>query len=173
MNGEKTKELIRKVFNKRATILFLAIIGLFITGLYLINNFFEKNEIIFKSPAEITFQAPITISQRENKTVVIEIIKDASLPLTENEQYLCQKFGNQCKTALEIQRRENATGDCDIFNVNKNGSVDFGFMQVNSVHLGADIKLSQLIDCKSNIDVAYEIYKKFGWNAWTTYSKVK
>ena len=91
----------------------------------------------------------------------------------ETPKYLCLKFGSQCKTALEVQRRENPKGDCGSFNVNTNGTVDFGFMQVNSVHLTKDITVAQLVDCKGNIDVAYEVYKKSGWNAWTVYKKVK
>jgi hypothetical protein len=45
-------------------------------------------------------------------------------------------------------------------------------MQVNSVHLSQDVTIAQLVDCKSNIDIAYDIYKRDGFGAWVAYKKV-
>ena len=157
----------------KISIISLVIIVLSIVGLYKANSFFDSKILVFKAPAEIKFNAPISIAEREKEVTVQVIQITDGLPLTEDEKYLCQKFGDECKTALEVQRRENPTGDCEIFHVNNNGSVDFGFMQVNTIHLGEDVKISQLVDCKENIDVAYKIWEKSGWKAWTAYSKVK
>lgn len=146
--------------------------GLVVLGsiglLYGSNLFFDSNRLSFRWPVE--FHMPISIEKRISQ--VIQMTSVDELPLTDNERYLCKKFGDQCKTALEIQRRENVKGDCEAFYINDNGTIDFGFMQVNSVHISSDIKLSQLVDCHGNIDIAYEIYKKSGWKAWTTYKAV-
>jgi hypothetical protein len=104
------------------------------------------------------------------QTLVVQVMQ--GLPLTEDEIYLCKTFGDQCKTALEIQRRENSTGDCTAWQINKNGTVDFGYMQVNSVHLTKEITIAQLVDCKTNIDIAYQIYLKSGFMAWSAYKEM-
>lgn len=46
---------------------------------------------------------------------------------------------------------------------NRNSSVDVGIAQVNSVH---GIPEEELKQYKLNIDAAYAIYKKRGWDAW-------
>jgi hypothetical protein len=158
---------------RRAIIISLIVLALAAFGLYRASIFFDSNMLVFKAPAEIKFNAPISIEERETEITVQIIQITDGLPLTEDERYLCQKFGDQCKTALEVQRRENPTGNCEIFHVNNNGSVDFGFMQVNSIHLGEEVKISQLVNCKENIDVAYKIWEKSGWTAWTAYNKMK
>ena len=135
--------------------------------------FFNSYEMNLRSPIEMELHNPISIDKRTPTIVeLVNVIKSTELPLTINEMYLCKIFGDQCKTALEIQRRENVDGDCEAFHINNNGTIDFGYMQINSVHLNDDIKLSKLVDCHGNIDIAYEIYKKSGWKAWTTYKAV-
>jgi hypothetical protein len=157
---------------KKWLILNLIVWTLAIFSLYHTNEFFEKKTFVFKEPVVIKLNNPISIADRVRE-VTVQIIENDGLPLTENERYLCKKFGDQCKTALEVQRRENPTGKCDAFYVNKNGgTIDIGFLQINSIHLTKDITLAQLVDCKSNIDIAYEIYKRDGWTAWVAYNKM-
>jgi hypothetical protein len=150
-------------------ILFALIFGTAL--LFGVNQFFDKNKLEFERPIQVSLHFPIRVEQRQ-LTNIIQVIGGENLPLTENEKYLCIKFGDQCKTALEVQRRENPKGNCEAFYINNNGTIDLGFMQINSVHLNSNITLSQLVDCKSNIDVAYDIYKRDGWKAWVTYKAV-
>ena len=49
----------------------------------------------------------------------------------------------------------------DAYNFNSNGTEDKGIAQINSVH-----RKSNLYDFKTNINAAYQIYKRSGKNAW-------
>lgn len=54
---------------------------------------------------------------------------------------------------------------------NTDGTTDRGLMQVNSIH--ADMvggELEKLYDPKTNLDVAYSLYKASGWKPWSTFN---
>lgn len=64
--------------------------------------------------------------------------------------------------------------------LNYDGSVDYGLMQVNSIHagmVGGDVE--QLRDPQTNIRVAYAVYQGSlertgdGWKAWSAYNNGK
>src|SRR5207249_2960289 len=77
--------------------------------------------------------------------------------LTAYQQYACEKFGTACRVALAIQRAENPMGRCEIYHYNPNGTLDWGYFQINTVHLKrAGVNLRDLLDCKANIDFAYQ-----------------
>lgn len=146
-----------------ATVAFLAA-GI-TAGLYINSHNFN-----WRKP--VAFIKPLVVSKKQLVINETKIILPDSIPLNENEKYLCTKFGDQCKIALQIQHLENGNEKCDRFHVNDNGTIDVGFMQINSIHLKKGYTLADLIDCKKNIDIAYEIYKGSGWGAWTTYKLV-
>ncbi len=56
--------------------------------------------------------------------------------------------------------------------LNKDGSVDYGLMQINSIH--ADMvggNLEALRDPATNIKIAYSLsHSGTDWTAWTTYN---
>ena len=57
---------------------------------------------------------------------------------------------------------------------NTDGTVDRGLMQVNSIHadmVGGD--LDKLYDPKTNLDVAYSLYKAKGFQPWSTYNNLR
>ena len=91
--------------------------------------------------------------------------------LTPYQQYACEKFGPVCRIALAIQLAENPQGACEVFHYNSSdGTLDWGFFQINTVHLTRrGVNLRDLLDCKANIDFAYELFLKEGFEAWTTY----
>ncbi len=92
-------------------------------------------------------------------------------PLTAYQQYTCDKFGPACPVALAIQRAENPHGRCEIYHYNSDGTLDWGYFQINTVHLKrAGVGLHDLLDCKANIDFAYKLYQeKRGFSAWSSY----
>jgi hypothetical protein len=98
-------------------------------------------------------------------------IPTASLArLTAYQQYACNKFGPACSVALAIQLAENSQGACEAYNYNTDGTLDWGYFQINSVHLRRrGVNLRDLLDCKANIDFAYQVYREVGFGAWTTY----
>ena len=58
--------------------------------------------------------------------------------------------------SLAVQRAENPRGACEIFHYNTDGTLDWGYFQINTVHLKrAGVNLRDLLDCKANIDFAY------------------
>jgi O-phosphoseryl-tRNA(Cys) synthetase len=74
-------------------------------------------------------------------------------------------FRSDAKVAIAISKAENGTRACNRIHQNKNGSVDIGVFQVNSVHAAK----GNLYDCTENIKVAHKIYKDSGFNAWVAY----
>jgi len=85
------------------------------------------------------------------------------------------KFGSDCRVALAIQRAENAQGKCEIYHYNTDGTLDWGYFQINTVQLERPgLNLRDLLDCKANIDFAYQLFEqKHGFIAWSTYNSGK
>ena len=91
-------------------------------------------------------------------------------PMTYYQQYTCEKFGPACRIALAIQAAENVTGDCQAYHSNSDGTLDWGYFQINSVHLKRrGVNLRDLLDCKANIDFAYKLYTEEGFQPWSTF----
>ncbi len=81
--------------------------------------------------------------------------------LTAWQAYACRKFGADCRVALAIQRAENPRGDCEIYHYNSDGTLDWGYFQINTVHLRRPgLNLRDLLDCKANIDFAFQLYEE-------------
>ena len=69
------------------------------------------------------------------------------------------------------RRAENPRGACEIYHYNTDGTLDWGYFQINTVHLKrAGVNLRDLLDCKANIDFAYQLYRERGFEPWTTYT---
>lgn len=87
--------------------------------------------------------------------------------------YACPKFGADCKTFLAILKAENGTHECTRNNkgLNRNGSVDYGLAQIND-RATPGYTVEQLMDCKTNLDIAYLKYKgrKYTFGAWSSYN---
>ena len=92
--------------------------------------------------------------------------------LTAYQQYACRKFGSACRVALAIQRAENPKGACEIYHYNSDGTLDWGYFQINTIHLQRPgVNLRDLLDCRTNIDFAYVLYQERGFAPWTTYTR--
>jgi hypothetical protein len=87
------------------------------------------------------------------------------------QQYVCEKFGPACPIALAVQLAENPTGACEIYHYNSSdGTLDWGFFQINTVHLSRPgLNLHDLLDCRKNIDFAYQLFQESGFEPWTAY----
>lgn len=163
-------------FNKKYTIvgvvvaLVLLVAGTF--ALYQINKFFEVNTLKFQSPV----QKPIWIEKRpevvHKPSAIYEAMAATRKPEYKDpiDQYICTKFGTACDIAVRVARAENGTGQCDRVNQNKNGSIDIGRFQINSLHLKR-FPLAKVVECKGNVDVAFQIYtEQGGFQAWVAYT---
>ena len=125
-----------------------------------------------QSPLRIRLQWPLVIAARISPEEARAAQADQSgRRLTAYQQYACNKFGTDCRTALAVQRAENPRGACEVFHYNSDGTLDWGYFQINTVHLKrAGVNLRDLLDCKANIDFAYTLYKERGFQPWTTFT---
>ena len=58
-----------------------------------------------------------------------------------------------------IQRAENPRGDCEIYHYNTDGTLDWGYFQINTVHLKRpEVNLRAMQTWRANIDFAYQLY---------------
>jgi hypothetical protein len=138
--------------------------------------FISDYAISFQSPIQFRFQWPLVISERLASVDAIEARADQhGHPLTAWQQYACRQFGSDCRIALAIQRAENPQGKCEIYHYNPDGTLDWGYFQINTVHLKRPgLNLRDLLDCKANIDFAYQLFQeKHGFSPWSTYNSGK
>jgi hypothetical protein len=124
-----------------------------------------------QSPLKVHLQWPVVMAPRLSTEQSGEAQADQfGHRLTAFQQYACNKFGSSCRIALAVQRAENPRGDCEIYHYNTDGTLDWGYFQINTVHLKrAGVNLRGLLDCKANIDFAYQLYTERGFEPWSTY----
>jgi hypothetical protein len=125
-----------------------------------------------QSPVRIRFQWPLVIARRISTEETGAAQADQlGRRLTAYQQYACNKFGPACRIALAVQRAENPRGACEVYHYNSDGTLDWGYFQINTVHLKrAGVNLRGLLDCKANIDFAYKLYTERGFEPWTTFT---
>ena len=128
--------------------------------------------VSLQSPIRLRFQWPIVVAERTKSPDAVQAQFDQRHPLTAYQQYACKKFGSACRVALAIQRAENPQGKCEIYHYNTDGTLDWGYFQINTVHLKRPgLNLRDLLDCKTNIDFAYQLYtEKQSFTPWSTYN---
>lgn len=86
-------------------------------------------------------------------------------------RHLVARYTWDQDVAYAVMQAENRSCDPNVTSpVNKNGSVDRGLFQVNSIHADmVDGDLSRLYDPATNVEIAYRIYRGSGWTAWSAY----
>jgi hypothetical protein len=149
--------------------------GLLITGallVYWVLTIHARFTFSLQSPVKLHLQWPVVIARRMNSEEAYQSQLDQRRPLTAYQQYTCLKFGDACRVALAIQRAENPEGKCETYHYNSDGTLDWGYFQINTVHLRrAGLNLRDLLDCRANIDFAYQLYsERGGFSAWSTYN---
>ena len=127
--------------------------------------------VSFRSPLRIRWQSPIVMTERMSEEESRGAQADQfGHRLSAFQQYACNKFGDACRVALAVQRAENPRGDCEIYHYNTDGTLDWGYFQINTVHLRRPgVNLRALLDCRANIDFAYRLYTERGFEPWSTY----
>ena len=161
-----------RIWSYRRPVLTVSVFCFLLFCSYKTIQFFNTYEVSFQSP--IIFQNPVVLNYRQ-QTVFYQLFADANVnPLSEDQQYVCNKFGKDCRVALAIFRAESGLSP-NAISVNKDGSVDFGCMQINSIHLkNIDTSHVNLLNCRDNIDVAYKIFKLHNsFTAWSAYKSGK
>lgn len=171
--GTKVKkiEFDKPRFNKLGLILSTIVVTVFLIlvllAIYGVISFFKnyglQNPIVLRSLI-YSKTNDILISPISTKSA-----KQSLLPLTDQE-YICAKFGNNCKIALAITRSESGLR-ADAINKNTNGTIDVGCWQINSVHLGQNgLTLATALDCKKATDWVYDnLYTYQGFEPWVSF----
>jgi hypothetical protein len=135
--------------------------------------FHSRYSLTFQSPIHLHFQWPVVVAERvmSGDAASAEAAR-LGRPLSAWQQYACRKFGPDCSLALAIQRAENPQGKCEIYHSNSDGTLDWGYFQINTVHLKRPgLNLRDLLDCKANIDFAYQLYREKGdFTPWSTFN---
>ena len=134
----------------------------------------ERYTFSLQSPVGIHFQWPLVVAAKVTGGDAAAAEADQSgRRLSAYQQYACNKFGSACRVALAIQRAENPRGACEIYHYNTDGTLDWGYFQINTVHLKRPgLNLRDLLDCKANIDFAYQLYLERGFQPWSTYNNL-
>jgi hypothetical protein len=151
----------------------LALLGLLGAGSGLAFEVLQSRyTFTLQSPLRIRLQSPLVIAPKQSAEETGEAQSDQfGRRLTAYQQYACNKFGPACRIALAVQRAENPRGVCEIYHYNSDGTLDWGYFQINTVHLKRPgLNLRDLLDCKANIDFAYQLYTERGFQPWTTYN---
>ena len=128
--------------------------------------------LTLQSPFRVRFQWPLVVAPRISPEEAGAAQADQfGRRLTAYQQYACNKFGSACRIALAVQRAENPRGACEIYHYNSDGTLDWGYFQINTVHLKrAGVNLRDLLDCQANIDFAYRLYTERGFEPWATFN---
>ena len=135
--------------------------------------FHIRYTVSLQSPVLVRLQWPLVIAERITSDGAEQAQQDQSgHRLSAWQEYACRKFGSECRVALAIQRAENPRGKCEIYHYNSDGTLDWGYFQINTVHLKRPgLNLRDLLDCKANIDFAYQLYlERGGFTPWSTYN---
>lgn len=146
------------------------LVALAVTSAFLILR--SQYTFSLQSPVKIHWQWPLVVAARTSGETALEAQADQSgHRLTAYQQYACTKFGPACRVALAIQRAENPRGACEIYHYNSDGTLDWGYFQINTVHLTRiGLNLRDLLDCRANIDFAFQLYQERGFQPWSTYN---
>lgn len=138
--------------------LIAAIIWRFRGALFVFSVYAITISFLFLSVPTLFAEAPKTAQALTSPSVVDH-------PLSEHDQivaYIKQVFGDQASNAFKILSCENPHLNPDATGHNTNGTIDSGIFQLNSIWANPVL----LINWKTNIDLAYQIYKRGGWNEW-------
>ncbi len=132
----------------------------------------ERYTFSMQSPMHLRLQWPVVMARRLNSEEARLAQLDQRRPLTAYQEYACLKFGSACRIALAIQRAENSEGKCEMYHYNSDGTLDWGYFQINTVHLKRPgLNLRDLLDCRANIDFAYQLYSESqSFSAWSTFN---
>lgn len=79
------------------------------------------------------------------------------------EQKIRDTFPEDPDTAVAIAKCESSMNPKAINTKNRNGSVDYGLFQINSVH---GYTANYLMDVDNNLRIARELYDRQGWMPW-------
>ena len=150
-----------------------------------INDWFETHRFQFNQPVIVTLQKPVEIKEREVEAQeIVRIIETIPAPEdleTEPEKLIYKYFGiEHYRMAIAVSRCEGLNHPADGFNVNLNGTIDVGYMRINSVNFKLPgCSLLDVATAEGNIACGYKMWdrgdgnegnNKGNFSAWVGYT---
>lgn len=112
-------------------------------------------------------EASETVVVPDKKEVLIEVEID-----WDNKQRIVDEikkvFPETPNTAVAIAKCESGLNPEATNTSNKNGTIDRGIMQINSIH---DTNGYDLYDVQDNLEFARKLYEESGWQPWVCYTR--
>lgn len=125
-----------------------------------------ENEVKTDAPqVPIATQPPKVVEPERQQTVKPVAQKKGC----EAYKHLIAQYDWDVSIATAVMRAESGCNPSATNKANRNGSVDRGLFQVNSVHKAKVQSLDDLYDPATNVSVAYRIHQSTGWQAWSAY----
>jgi len=157
---------------KKSILIALCTFFLIIVFIILIDKFFDKYDIELQFP--IQTRTPVLVSPRVEFVSPVAWAMEGEgdwagppslrQPEGEIEQEIFSVFGDDWIEAVTIFECESGLRADAVNNSNKNGTVDAGIRQINTVH---GISVKWLKNYKIAILVAKQIFdEQDGWSAW-------
>jgi hypothetical protein len=150
------------------------ILAVFVSTSYLPSDKIQADNLTGSITPKTQENATQSNTEPNNRAQVLpEILPSVEIPAGD---LFDKYFKDQAVTMRAICQAENGTQDPKrISKPNKNGTLDYGLCQINTIHLwrvGGDY--TKLLDAETNLRVAKEIFDDRsryddGFNAWTTY----
>lgn len=163
----------KKLNIKQITFLttFIIIIpALFYYSVFSIHDYIvERDANLFQDGWEVGYMQGQIDQDQINQDKCFEISKNKEL------NFLLKKHFKDCKLAKTMWAiaQAESSGQQLAINKNRNGSLDGGWLQVNSIHKNPNETTKEFIarmhDLEQNVKQAKKVYDKQGLNAWVTY----
>lgn len=170
----KIKQIIKNKHFLIGMILPWVLVAIFLQGAWEVKQYLEQrdNEI---------FQTAWENGYMEGQIDQEELIKNECFNISKNRELneLLKKYFKDCKLAKTMWAIAQAESSGKQFAVgqNDNGSLDGGWLQVNTIHKKPWETKEQFIarvhDLEENIKEARKVYDKQGLTAWVTYNNGK
>jgi hypothetical protein len=144
----------------------LLVIGFIFALVRSVAMWFDGHQVRFNQVVQVQTQWPITIVNREVVTKeIVTILEKIPAPedlTSEPEKLIYKYFGiEHYRMAIAVSRCEGLNHPADGFNVNSNGSIDVGYMRVNSVNFKTPgCSLLEVATPEGNISCAYKIWDR-------------
>lgn len=153
----------------------------------IVNDWFSTHEFVFNRAITIKFQPPIQIKERvipSQESVLVKIIETIPAPedlQSDPEKLIHKYFGiEHYRMAIAVSKCEGLNHPADGFNVNTNGSIDVGYMRINSINFKLEgCSLLEVATPEGNIACGYKMWdrgdgtegnKRGNFNAWVGYT---
>lgn len=109
------------------------------------------------------------------KTDPVPVTTPPATPAQPQDCSAVNAYDWDTRTAYAICMAESGgVASKDNAGLNRDGSVDRGLFQINSVHSDmVNGDLNSLFDPKVNVSIAYKLYSANGWQPWSVYNSGK